>query len=116
MEVLKKNRAKLNRLNPQFREFVERFLIYTFNKYNISLTITSGYRTPEENRKAGGVPNSAHLKGLAIDVAFTQPREKYYIIRSAIEFGFKRIGIGSGHIHLDMDLSKPYPVIFCECH
>ena len=31
--------------------------------------ITSTYRTPEHNRAVGGVPNSYHLHGRAIDVA-----------------------------------------------
>ncbi|THB70844.1 MAG: peptidase M15, partial [Desulfovibrio sp.] len=30
-------------------------------------TITSGYRSPAHNRKVGGVPGSAHTKGLAAD-------------------------------------------------
>ena len=114
MKVLVKNQEKLRGLEPKFREFVEHFLIYMLNNYNLELYITSGFRTKEENKRVGGVPNSAHLKGLAIDVAYFRPYEKFYIVRGAIEFGFKRIGIGKGHIHLDMDFSKPYPTIFCE--
>lgn len=35
----------------------------------IPLVIISGRRTPEENRRVGGSPNSYHLSGLAFDVA-----------------------------------------------
>ncbi|KQC10526.1 MAG: peptidase M15, partial [Candidatus Cloacimonas sp. SDB] len=31
--------------------------------------ITSGYRCPKHNREVGGVKDSAHVKGLAVDIA-----------------------------------------------
>lgn len=34
---------------------------------NYHFTITSAYRTPEQNKAAGGAPTSQHLKGEAID-------------------------------------------------
>lgn len=35
---------------------------------NFHFTVTSAKRTPEENKAAGGVPNSQHLTGEAIDI------------------------------------------------
>lgn len=35
---------------------------------NFHFTVTSAKRTPEENEAAGGVPNSQHLLGEAIDI------------------------------------------------
>lgn len=35
---------------------------------NFHFTVTSAKRTPEENEAAGGVPNSQHLVGEAIDI------------------------------------------------
>lgn len=32
------------------------------------ITITSGYRTPEYNRKVGGAPRSQHVEGRAADI------------------------------------------------
>lgn len=34
-------------------------------------TVTSGFRTPEHNKEVGGVPNSFHTKGQALDIAKT---------------------------------------------
>lgn len=35
----------------------------------LTFRMTSGYRTPEHNKSIGGSPNSAHCKGMAIDIA-----------------------------------------------
>lgn len=34
-----------------------------------TITINSGFRTPEQNQMVGGVQNSAHVKGLAVDLS-----------------------------------------------
>ena len=47
----------------------------------IPFRINSGYRTEAHNRKVGGVNDSAHLKGLAVDIA-TTPETKDIIYNS----------------------------------
>lgn len=42
------------------------FLRYLLSA-NVHITITSSKRTPEQNKAAGGAPNSQHLSGDAID-------------------------------------------------
>lgn len=37
-------------------------------KLNTPITITSGYRTPEHNKKVGGAKYSYHMRGMAVDI------------------------------------------------
>jgi len=81
----------------------------------IPFVINSGFRTPAHNKKVGGVANSAHLTGLAVDLRARTGAETYAIIKSAMEVGIKRIGINraSQFVHLDISYSdKPYPTIY----
>ena len=78
----------------------------------IPFNITSGYRTPEHNSIIGGVPNSAHIKGYAVDILCTSGVDRFKIIEAALKVGFNRIGIGNTFIHLDNDPTKPQNVIW----
>lgn len=37
--------------------------------YGKPMVVSSGYRSPEDNKKAGGAPNSNHCKAAAVDIA-----------------------------------------------
>jgi len=78
----------------------------------IPFYISSGYRTEKHNKKIKGVKDSAHTKGLAVDISAVSSTERYTIINAAIKVGFKRIGIGKTFIHLDTDLSKTQEVMW----
>lgn len=71
-----------------------------------SLRITSAYRCEAYNSIVGGVPNSSHTLGLAVDIAVYGNTERYRIIKIAKRNGFKRIGISKNFIHLDIDHKK----------
>lgn len=81
---------------------------------DIPIIITSGIRTVKENIHAKGVNNSAHLLGLACDIKCENSTQAFLIVKGAIVAGFKRIGLGKGHIHLDIDPEKPQNVLFIE--
>lgn len=49
-------------MNPALMSFLDDLL-----QLNFHITITSALRTALQNKAAGGVPNSQHLKGEAID-------------------------------------------------
>jgi hypothetical protein len=79
---------------------------------NIPFTINSGYRTPSHNKKVGGVADSSHVKGYAVDISAKTGREKYIIVDSLIKAGFTRIGIAKTFVHADNDPTKAQNTIW----
>lgn len=81
-------------------------------KYGKSISINSGYRTHNHNAKAGGTPNSSHLKGLAADIKCVNSTDRFKLEGILREVGFKRIGIGETFIHVDIDKDKSQKVLW----
>lgn len=76
----------------------------------IPFVITSGLRTEERNETVGGVKDSAHLKGLAVDLLVKDSVAGGKILLGLVGAGFKRFGFyEDGHIHVDIDDTKPSP-------
>jgi hypothetical protein len=73
---------------------------------NRPLRITSGYRCERVNRKVGGVGNSMHLTGEAIDIAYNSIPDALMLVDAGISAGFTRIGLGGGFIHFDLKPTK----------
>lgn len=73
----------------------------------IPFVITSGYRSPSRNGNAGGVKNSAHESGKAVDLRAPNSKIRKKIVDALREVGFVRIGTYSAHVHCDIDASKP---------
>lgn len=78
----------------------------------IPLVINCAYRSPEWDRSKGRSGNSAHCRGMAIDIRCTTSSNRMKIIAAAVEVGVKRIGIGKNFIHLDTDDSLAQNVIW----
>lgn len=80
----------------------------TFSKDKpLILRVTSARRSPEKNSRVGGVENSAHLSGLAIDLSCTNSILRKLLIASAVDAATPRIGIGKNYLHFDWDVEKP---------
>jgi hypothetical protein len=75
------------------------------------MIIDSGFRCPAHNLAVGGNPNSAHLLGLAADIACTNDTARYMLIASLLAQGFKRLGIAKTSIHADI-ATDPAPEIW----
>ncbi len=69
--------------------------------------IRYGYRCLAHNAEVGGVKQSAHMAGLAADIACPDSVTRLKILRGLIVAGFRRIGIGKIFVHCDVDASKP---------
>ena len=80
--------------------------------YGKPMRITSGFRTKTHNKKVGGVESSSHLKGLAADIACSESRNRFDMIRALLEVGFKRLGVAGTFIHVDIDNNKSQNVIW----
>jgi uncharacterized protein YcbK (DUF882 family) len=84
------------------------------------VTITSGWRSEAHDAavcKAAGKPvfkPNAHVNGHAADIACAGARERYFLIKAAMEAGINRIGGDAYHIHLDDDPALPPNVFFFE--
>lgn len=50
-------------------ELVDKILDPLREAYGGPITVTSGYRCPQLNKKTGGVSNSQHLEGRAADIS-----------------------------------------------
>lgn len=68
---------------------------------NRPVIINSGYRCPDYNTKAGGVPTSYHLYGMAADIRVPgmAPAE---VIKYALDVGFLGLGLYVAFCHLDI--------------
>lgn len=81
--------------------------------FGYPINITCGYRSPEHNAEIGGVPNSAHTKGLAVDLKAPQdPTMREKLMWALGAAGFRRIETAPRHFHADCDDSKPTPAFW----
>ena len=79
---------------------------------DIPFKINSGYRTKEHNKKVGGKSDSSHLLGKAVDISYSNSRDRWIIITALQEAGFNRLGIAKTFVHTDSDQTKSPNVIW----
>jgi uncharacterized protein YcbK (DUF882 family) len=77
------------------------------NHIDKPITITSGFRTEDYNKKVGGKPQSYHLRALAADmhVEGMKPSELHKVVLELAEEGFIKqggIGIYDDFVHYDI--------------
>lgn len=92
------------RLNPELVHLLDK----ARDLAGVPFVITSGYRDEAYNKKVGGAKDSAHLKGLAVDIRFKNSVELFAIVNGLLKAGFNRIGISfnGNFVHVDIDNKK----------
>ena len=71
------------------------------------IIVTSGYRTPERNKRIGGSSKSKHMEGIAADIYVEDMSvEEVYFIAKHLQFN--GIGLYNHHIHLDIREKKAF--------
>ena len=68
--------------------------------------VSSWCRCEKHNADVGGVPNSSHLKGCAVDIGIADSERKMEALMALITAGFRRIGVYSWGLHVDTDTEK----------
>lgn len=78
------------------------------------LRINSGFRTRAHHASLyegkDHIPDSAHLRGWAADIACTDSSLRFQLVGLAYQLGFRRIGVAKTFVHLDCDPSLPQDV------
>ena len=98
-----------------------RFIDELRKRCKFPFIVTSGYRTPEHNKKVGGIENSAHLKGLAADIVMTDSKKRARFVYEAMNLCSElslpfRVGLAGkskgNFAHIDIDETKQHPKIW----
>ena len=100
----------LNKVSPVLAEYVQ----IVRNGVGVQVTIISGTRCAEHNAHVGGVPDSAHLEGLAADIQAKgySGRSLGELIKTLWKSGklpelqYCYLIKNSNSVHIDIDSSK----------
>ena len=77
----------------------------------VPFKINSGFRCEAHNKKSGGVKDSAHTKGLAVDISTPSDSLRFAIVEAVLKVGFSRVLMYDTFVHVDMDLTNPNPIL-----
>lgn len=81
--------------------------------YGAPLYLTSAIRCPLHNEQVGGTRDSAHIEGLAADIAVSGSRQRHDLLRLIMKLQlFRRVGIAKTFIHVDVSPSADQDVVW----
>jgi len=78
-------------------------------KLNRPIHLNSAYRCDKHNSEVGGAKNSAHTKGLAVDIKCDNSQDRYQILKWAFALGFMGIAPANSFVHVDDKKGNPRP-------
>jgi uncharacterized protein YcbK (DUF882 family) len=97
----------LNNINDDFVRMLDSARFFT----KIPFKINCGVRCEKHNKEVGGVEDSAHCKGLAVDISTRSDSIRFAIVEALLKVGFTRVLLYDTFVHVDMDLTKPNPIL-----
>ena len=74
--------------------------------------ISSGCRCAKYNMSVGGKPDSAHVKGDAVDILWPENLDKRKMFLHIITHLFDRIGLDNWFVHVDVNKVLPQPRVW----
>jgi len=77
----------------------------------IPFRINCGCRCEKHNKEVGGVEDSAHIKGYAVDISARDDKSRFIIVSALIKSGFNRVIVYDTFVHCDLDFTKPNPLL-----
>lgn len=77
------------------------------DKVGIPIVLNSAYRTVAYEKSKGRSGNSAHTRGLAVDIRCYNGATKQRLMDAARELGVTRFGVGKTFLHIDIDKTLP---------
>lgn len=77
----------------------------------VPFTVASGCRCAKHNKMVGGVDDSSHVLGFAVDIQVRNSADRLKVVKALLRY-FDRIGIAKNFIHIDIDHNKPSPVMW----
>lgn len=106
------NKITKDLIRNNIKELVFHVLQPLRDKIDKPITISSGYRCLQVNKKAGGVPTSQHVMGQAADIMING-MTSYEIASMIIEMGlpFDQIGLYDNFVHVSVS-SRQRNMIF----
>jgi len=99
--------------NEMSAELLER-LDEARERAGIPFVLSSAFRCPAHNRAVGGVSDSAHTKGMAVDIVCRNSQTRFAILKALLDAGFHRIELAPTWLHVDVDPDKTQDVAFYQ--
>jgi len=95
-------------MQPDFLERLEMARMLS----NVPYSLLSAKRCESHNKAVGGLQDSAHLTGWAVDIEARSAITRMRVVYGLVKAGINRIGVYPTFVHADCDPTKPSNVMW----
>jgi zinc D-Ala-D-Ala carboxypeptidase len=93
-------------------EDLKELLDWLREHYGKPIVVKSAYRCKKHNEEVGGVPESAHTTGEAVDIGCSFAPDRMKLVKLLLEASVGRLGIAKTFIHFDISKTLPQEVFW----